>query len=546
MTALRTKTEKLLYIACGGIIALFLLGFLWINLHSNQWYNADLYADAMVAKHMVLDKHLFPRDWIYGNQLYLVATPVVAAVLYPIIGDSVLSLGIASCIMTGLTVVSFLWCIGPFTGKRSKCLGLLFLVGGALFGTSAAADAEGLQVFFTMGSYYSCYMIGIFLTLGVWLRLKTEQRVSLPVVGAILLLNLLLSMQSLREMLVLNLPLLTLGVLCSFKPGEKLRLSRPHKSLLFALGALLMGLLGLLLIKGLTHWLPIHQVRALIGKPESLTEGIKHNVKTLIDYMGLVRPVNLHGKIRLFSALFCLATVLYCTVEQLWKKRSAPLTALLLYGWLSVAAVFCAGLLAIGTRPIYYFPWHILVAFGAVCLGERSFRHGWIKSLLLCLILAIGTSSFYFNFRTDLRDFASKDEDCRATAELLLAEDVTHIYYDGQRIFSAPQLGAYSHDELVVAPAYPNPRGIGDGDLLRRGRFLSSHNWYALEDPGKAYFLLSEKSLNGMDEEYKNALLSHLTLKLQCTHMGVEFYFYSMDEALLQDLYQFWGYEAAH
>lgn len=528
--------EKPLYCAYLGIILLFLGGFVWINLNPEQWYNYDIYADAMIAKHMVQARSLFPSDWTYGNQLYVVATPVVSAVFYALCGNTVLSLGLASCLMTGITVLCFLWCLEPFTGKRGRIIGLLCLVGGTLFGTTASSDPTGLQVFFTMASYYSCYVIGILFTLGVWLRILYGKKLPKVLVLLALVGNLLLSMQSLRELLVLNLPLLAASVLCFLLQREQRPSIYRHKGSLFALSALGAGFCGVLLVKVLGVLLPIDQIDVLTSPKEGLLAGVKDNIKVLAQYMGLQKPVGGIGWWKLLSGIFCLLLTVLCTIDALKQKKLPPLGAMLLYGWISMGAVFCAGVLFVGTRPIYYFPWHLLVSFSGAYLGEKAFSKLWKKQLLLLVILVISASSLYYNYRLDIGRFRSREENCKETTNLLLERGITHVYYDGQWNFYGPQIAAYSGDKVTTAAFFLNPGGLASGDLLKHTDYLASDRWYDEKKLPSSYLLLSEKSLAAMDEAYKEALLSHLELQAQCSHLGVEFYFYSLDEILFRDL----------
>ncbi len=536
MNKTRIRAEKGIFTLYAVIIGAFFIGILWINLNSGQWYHFDIYADAMVAKYMAQNRSLFPEGWTFGNQLYTVATPVVAAVFYTFLEDTVLSLGLASSLMTVLTIGSFLWCIGPFTGKRSKLTGLLCLIGGTIFGTAASSDTLGLQVFYTMASYYSCYMVGIFLTLGIFLRIYRGKSVPLWIVVGDLLLNLLLSMQSLREMLVLNLPLAVLGLLCLLGRKEGVRRTSALRSFFFGTGALASATAGIVLIKLLAVYLPISQLSTLAPKQGSLLAGIKHNLITLGQYIGLQAPINGFGWMRLIGGVFCILMVLYATGNLLLKHRREPLTLALLYGWFSIGAVFCAGLLVLGTRHIYYFPWQILVALSAATVAENICTAGWKRILFLLTLLVVGASSLYYNFHTDMTRFDRSDRACRGLARALLERGVTHVYYDADWVFYGPQIAAYSGDRITMPGVFVNRNRTEEGDLLRPGDYLCAQEWYSMDNRHSAYLLLSAHSLASMEQDYREALLAHLTPELEWRHLGIDYYFYSFDEALARDM----------
>ena len=204
-------TKKLEFLFCIFIIALifaYICGIFSVNFAGRAYLDYDIYSDTILAKYMASQRTLFPEGWHFGNQIYVVATPVVAACLYPLVGDSYSAMAIASCLMTVFVIASFLWCVKPVSSVRSILVGLLVLIGGTNIGWTAHRDLWGLQVFYTMASYYACYIIGIFLTLGVYNRYLQGIPVKKLLLGVVVLLNFALGMQSLRETLVLNLPLL--------------------------------------------------------------------------------------------------------------------------------------------------------------------------------------------------------------------------------------------------------------------------------------------------------------------------------------------------
>ena len=84
---------------------------LWINFHGAQWYNFDMFADASVAKRMAEQRTLFPKDWLFGNQYYIIATPVLAALFNGIFHNSVFSMACASSLMFLLILLCFTWTV---------------------------------------------------------------------------------------------------------------------------------------------------------------------------------------------------------------------------------------------------------------------------------------------------------------------------------------------------------------------------------------------------------------------------------------------------
>ena len=151
MKATRNSATVLNYIV-GLLIVVYILSIFWVNFHSPFWMDMDIYTDTLFAHILSEEGTLFPSSWVFGNQYYVVSTPVLAAIFNPIVQDSVLSMAIASSLMTIFCLLSFIWCIRPFVTKKSLLTGLLCIGGGVILGTNAASYISGFQVLYTMAS----------------------------------------------------------------------------------------------------------------------------------------------------------------------------------------------------------------------------------------------------------------------------------------------------------------------------------------------------------------------------------------------------------
>ena len=129
-TAKRNKKEKMFSIVLTVLIAAFFGLVFYVNLSCNpEYYDGDIYNDINFAKEAWKAKSLFPANWVFGNQTYVVATPVLAALIYGIIGNAVTAMAIASCIMTVLTVLTYEWMTRTLFSYNERTAGFLFLIG---------------------------------------------------------------------------------------------------------------------------------------------------------------------------------------------------------------------------------------------------------------------------------------------------------------------------------------------------------------------------------------------------------------------------------
>ena len=216
----RLKEKKKSDITLSVVLTILLLAFLglvfFVNLSCNpEYYDGDIYADISYAKEAWKAKSLFPKDWLFGNQLYIVATPVLAAVFYGITHNGTLAMGIASCVMSVLIVLTYDWMMKTVFNYNERTSGFLAMVGVILLKAHIASGARGAQILFTMASYYSCYMITAFIVYGCYIRIRYKKfnakHIPMAVIGA--LLSFATGMQSLRQTVIMTLPLIVCEIL---------------------------------------------------------------------------------------------------------------------------------------------------------------------------------------------------------------------------------------------------------------------------------------------------------------------------------------------
>lgn len=144
----RIKREKIFSV----VLTVLLLGFVgmvfYINFSINpEYYDGDIYNDINYAKEAWKAKSLFPKDWIFGNQTYVVATPVLAALFYGITGNGFTAMAIASSIMTVLTLLAYDWMTRTLFSYNERTAGFLFMIGFLLLKAHVATSQQGIQAF---------------------------------------------------------------------------------------------------------------------------------------------------------------------------------------------------------------------------------------------------------------------------------------------------------------------------------------------------------------------------------------------------------------
>ena len=89
----------------GILIVLLGAAFVYINLAQyRSGLNADVAAEGLLARVMWESKEWLPKEWYWGNELRIISTPNIAALLYGISESMCLSMGL-SCIVAGAFVI---------------------------------------------------------------------------------------------------------------------------------------------------------------------------------------------------------------------------------------------------------------------------------------------------------------------------------------------------------------------------------------------------------------------------------------------------------
>ena len=407
-----------------------------------RFIDGDIYADMELAREIWRKKSLFPDNWVYGNQYYTVATPVAAALFYGLTGSMNLSMALATSLMSALLLWSLWWMLRPFEGNRALLLSALLLFTACPMAGDILREPQG-QLFFTLASYYACYLIALCLGFGDYARAALDRSKGFRP-GMFLLclvLSFLTGMQSLRQTMIMVLPILA---------AEALRLLLRRSSrgtLIRALGYAAANGLGWGLMKLLRV-----PARTIYGQVELGEGGVK--ARLLADWHAVRGVTGLDTALfdppRAFYLVFFALTVLLVPAAALllWKKRREKSGIALLWSLCAVSLLgtLLAGLVVeIKMREIYLFLWYLLVGLSLIpvldALGEKGRR--WAVPVLCLLCLGNLVCSYGSSLKlAEERDPAPAIAFCR-DAE---AAGIEYVYGDWQTI---PPLLVWSDGKLT-------------------------------------------------------------------------------------------------
>ncbi len=492
------KTEYLWTLAAALVILGYLAVFTVIDFRGfARLATSDMYEDTLVARLMWEEGTLFPKSYLFGNQFYIAATPVLSALFYGLTGSMNRAMAWATLCMSILLLASMEWMLRPFVRRPSMRAAVLLCFPASIFGPHALMREDGQQLFFGMCSFYACYLICFFVVLGDYARAQKSEAPRLPALLLALLLCFCTGMQSLRQTCVLILPLLCyeglhlLRGLWKREPvcpgGRRMRLWRV--SAYTAANAL-----GLLLIR----ILPVRRHEIYSG--ESLLSGapLAEKLRDVHTAFAAVTgyDVTKSGEYRLFYILMFLATtllVLSAVYLLLRGRRSAAGAGCF---WL-VAVIGCLAVVAasfvtaVRLRPIYLFLWYALPALSLALIAERDLKR--LRPVLLSLLCVLSAANLFFSYRDDLRAALSDEPvPAREIADWAVENGYEFVY--GSHSRAAPAVAVWS-DGALIAGCWQ------DEYLYKLSPHINIRNIYSLDDAPRAVFVFLETELPGMRAE---------------------------------------------
>ncbi len=440
-----------------------------------SFYCTDMYSDMLYAVRAWEARSIFPDGWVFGNQFYVIATPVWSALIYGITGHAALSMSLATIFMTLGIAFSLLWMLkSVFPRLEVRLVALVGLVSLTAYCGDAVYSTNGWQLFFTMCSYYACYLITAFLCFGFFLR--REERLTKPRV-ALLILTLLLSfgagMQSLRQTAIMLPPMLAVEAFSQLNAWIKQRKLRVP-SLLMTLALSFSNLFGVLLIQLLA--VPQHKIfnTGRFLKLPNVALSLKSAFKNMI---GLLTESEHIG-------WFLFAMVIFCAVAFVqfrWQKEECrPFRCIPV--WLFVLSVLGILFLDVFTdmtvRSIYYFMLFPMLA----TLGSYVYlqwKGGKVIVLALLAILVVG--SFCNNILpTDQNIKKSQNHISGEISDMLLEKGYTTIYS-----------GWNQCEDIAIASGGRITAGFWDGseDVFVPVEYLCDPSVYTVESEKCVYYL---------------------------------------------------------
>lgn len=446
----------------------------------------------------------------------MVATPIWAALFYGITGNVNLGMVLATELMTVFILVSLYWVIRAFTKDT-----LVYLVGCLLLISSSIAPnipySETAQLFFIRASYYACYLVTLFVVLGDYIRsFQSNKPRPFPWILSLLLCY-ATGIQSLRQTVIMVLPILCVEVFFAFR--RMLHRQKPWTrsncgSLIRAVSYGLANIAGILTIQSfdIPHTL-------LYGDTEiaSISE-VPHRLYRVLESFSEITGLSLAFGDRFSFRIACISLLfiaLFVGAAVLWlvhiKKQETPLEICWLVCLVGVIGI-CLSTVVTNTniRTIYLFVWYPLTAFsGLVLLKKLS---GWPKRILVLLICLLSLGNMFQGYTTGaefalqnspsyagkafrrVRAFGYKSyafddveyENAKQMSQWLLDEGYEYIYGDWCVV---PRIAAQSNGQLKTGFWYQIEHTF---EILE---YLNRQDVYGPEENEKGVYIFTSELL---------------------------------------------------
>ena len=386
---------ELMLLSC---ITAYILMFTFINIRDlDKFCNPDVLADMQVAKRMWEQKTLFPDGWIFGNQLYVIATPVLAALYYGMVGSISSAMVLATGTMTVLILASFVWMLRAFSKdyltESAACLVLVVSVI-----APEGPYSLNLKLFFLQASFYACYLITLFAVLGDYIRSCRCSDCRIPSWIISLLLCFATGMQSLRQTVVMILPIVAcelLRILLAFCRSGSIACSISRSSVIRAASYCAANVAGIAAVSlmdipqnTIYGDMSLPQLEQLGARIQSVGDDLC-GITKLEAIMAAEAGVVASGVIVLMIG--CVIAAACVCVVRIRRRQEGGLELcwiVCLTGMIGV--LLSTVLLNITLRSIYLFTWFPLVALSVLILLTGVSEKIRLGVLLICCCLSAG------------------------------------------------------------------------------------------------------------------------------------------------------------
>ena len=478
-------------------VLVYIAMFTFINVWDlDKFCNPDVLADMQVAKRMWEQKTLFPEGWIFGNQLYVIATPVLAAIFYGMTDSIYTAMILATAVMTLLILVSFVWMLRVFTRDYLMELTACLLLIISVVVPEGTYYSLNLMLFFLQASFYACYLITMFVVLGDYARTYQTSDCRLMAWIISLLLCFATGMQSLRQMVIMILPIFACEMLQIFR--NTIRKRSIHnainlRSMIRVLSYGMANVAGMIAVSvmdiaqntiyGEMIFISPNQMKSrIMAVGVEICELLKLNTV-------LTGSAGIAVTIAVFLSIGCVVMAFCVWFARIHRPENGLELCWLVCLIGIIGVMLSSVLLNITLRSIYMFLWFPLVALSAIMLLQRVPEQTALGVMIVCCCLS--ACIFYESYSSYVR-FIVFDQEKMVYTEEEFQKDMCYWAIDngieyvyGDYWATAPKIVSYS-DGKLEAGCWHTPENIFNAEP-----FNTPQDIYGEEENKKAIYVFT-------------------------------------------------------
>lgn len=511
-----TPPAKWAFVLVSLCIAAYLAVFAVMNVFGFTLFcDSDTYPDTYISKLMWEQKTVFPQGWIFGNQLYVIATPVLAALFYGLTGSINWAMILATETMTLFIILSFLWLLRAITNSWLAASSCCLLLIASMIAPSGPYSANA-QLFFLQASYYACYLITLFVVYGDYVRSFQTQKPRPIALSLSVALSFATGMQSLRQTVIMTLPILACECFLTLRRlilHEKLWNASVRSTFLRATYYALANIAGVLIVNqmSITQYTIIGDLSPVsLG---TLSSRLPPVLNAFLEISGLIYVGDPSQS--WFPGFFALVQLGLCIGGGIvWlahiKREKTPLEICWLLSLVGILGVCLSTIVFnITIRSIYLFLYYPLVSFSALLLMQQlKLPSNKCAAVLLLCILSLGNlfSSYrlwaeialqnsptlvgrafrlaraygYPSMAWDSEDHVDAQNMCSWAME----NGYSYLYGNWEDV---PHIAVHSDGVLTAGYWYPTP------DIFQLMPYLNLLDIYGADENAKALYIFTPR-----------------------------------------------------
>lgn len=482
---IKAKVNKLYYVFVIGALIITAGLIICTNLfHYCYKMNADIASEAVLARLIWESGEWVPKSWYPSTELRIFATPDLAALFYGIVHNMAIAMGM-SCIVMLLGILSSgYFFISQFSFDKIHRLVFLLLC------LIIPNHFITLELFYLFGSYYAVHVIIMFITLGIYARLISGKDTHFLWLGIVTILSFVIGMQGVREILVLNVPLLATEILRQLYLIYEKRWNRTSLAVtIWCVLMLLAGYIGTLLPFSVGQ----EMSRNIRKGPAKLFQVVFPDMQECLGLIG----IELEGRVLCFVFLLVAIAVLVGCVWLLCRKKweDHGIWLYLMFWASAVITILAVAFTTIESSQRYYFVIIFCMAFGFTCFikyaNKKSPMLTGVGYLLIFFLFVFQMRTIYIPImQSDEPAYSEELEVCRYLEE----SGYEIAYADFER---ANTMTVLSGGDLRVA-------AVASVEKMDICKWLSSTEWYVPNVPyeSRTAYIVTEAEREDFEKFY--------------------------------------------